>query len=212
MLFIFVAVFDTMTLNEYHDRLKVALSKFQTDRRKACTIIALDGLAMLKARVQDDGEKADGSSFKEYSTNDLPAWYYLGKSRGEQLAGGSKTYTRSGYSPPFKKMVARQAKAGKGFAHQGWSYKEWREANNLQTDHKDFSFTGKMWKNIKIKLVRSRTGELQYYIGPNAPDEKQKLEWNEAQQGEILALSTSEQNKLASRYEDFVHDYFNKHI
>lgn len=200
-----------MTLEQFHNRIRTALVEYKSARRKLYTAIALDSLAAIKKRVQDKGENAQGQTYEPYSTNDLPAWYYLGKSRGEQLAGGGRTYSGSGYSVPFKKMVKQQSKAGKGFSKQGWSYKEWREANNLQTEHKDFSFTGKMWKNVKVALSKGDS-EVTYRIAPTGTDEIQKMEWNEDQQGEILALSDSEKESAELRAEILIHRFFDSRL
>lgn len=198
-----------MDLTAYQIQLEKGLQAYKAARSKASVAIGLDGLAMIKKRVVTDGKNPDGAAYDEYSDNPLPAWYFKGKSRAEQLAGGEKTYTNSGFSPPYKKMVEQKLKEGaQSFHGLGWSYEEWREANNLQTDFKDFSFTGKMWKNIRV-ILKVNTGKgVIVRIAPTDPDSIQKLEWVEERDGKVLDFSDAEVRRLGELFKGQVLKFY----
>lgn len=198
-----------MDLTAYQAELERGLKSYQAARSKASVAIALDGLAMIKKRVVTDGNKPEGGSYEDYSDNALPAWYFQGKSRAEQLAGGAKTYKNSGNSPPFNKLLKQKLKEGaQSFRGIGWSYKEWRDANNLQTDHKDFSFTGKMWKNTRVIIKSITTKGAVVTIAPTDPDSIQKLEWVEERDGKVLDFSKSEIDKLGQLFKGQVLKFY----
>jgi hypothetical protein len=88
-----------------------------------------DAAALIENRIVDKGEKADGSALTPYSTKPAPAFYYFGRSR-----------TNAG-----EKAVQKKAKA-----KQPISYREFREINGLNTDHKSLEFTGEMWQGFGV--------------------------------------------------------------
>jgi hypothetical protein len=71
-------------------------------------------------------------------------------------------------------------------------YKEFRQLNDLQTGFVDFSFSGRMWANIKIKSDQSEHNSGIVRIGATTEEDNKKLEGNTKRRGDILKLSKSE--------------------
>lgn len=69
--------------------------------------------------------------------------------------------------------------------------------NNLQTGFVDFSFSNRMWNNIKvvIDLMQARQGQVT--IKATTPEDNAKLEGNTKRRGDILMISKSEEQQLA---------------
>ncbi|MDQ3048839.1 MAG: hypothetical protein M3R27_14910 [Bacteroidota bacterium] len=91
--------------------------------------VCMNSFALIKDRIINEGTKASGASLGSYSENELPLFFYSGKSLN---SGGEKA-------------LAKAKKEQKGL-----SYKDFREANNRPTDHKTFSFSGQMWADIGV--------------------------------------------------------------
>lgn len=101
-----------------------------------------DIAALVENRIVDKGEKADGGSLTPYSTKPVPAFFYFGRSRNNT----------------GEKAVRRKAKD-----KQPISYKEFRQVNGLNTDHKNLEFTGEMWQGfgpVSVRILRPGVAEV----------------------------------------------------
>lgn len=96
-------------------------------------IAGADLAALIKNRVVQTGRNAEGQAFSPYSEKQVPAYLYYGKSRSAQ--GENRV----------------RAKAKK---REGVSYREFRELNNLNTDKKNFEFTGEMWRGVEVQETK----------------------------------------------------------
>ena len=80
------------------------------------------------------------------------------------------------------------------------SYAEWRKANNLRTDKKDFTFTGEMMRSIRPREVSYGGGVVSMEIGSTDKKNQQKIEWLTQQQGELLLLSRDEEKEMTDAF------------
>jgi hypothetical protein len=175
-----------------------AATILEKTRKDDLMIIAKDTMALVKSRVINRGESASGSKFKPYSKAVVPVTLYKNKE-----ARGAKSYDN------LYKAVTGSARGSKRKGQPtkglgGWfaSYKDWREINRLQTDHKDFSFTSRMWKSVQPILIKSDQLETVIEIKSNTPKENNKLRWNSEQEGiSLLAANTDEEKKVRKAYE-----------
>lgn len=151
---------------------------YDIQRRAAMDATAL-GTSDLKSRLQLRGEKSDGSQFKPYSQAKVPRWYFRNRSR-----------TGSG------KAMDKLKKQKKWFV----SYADWRKANNLRTDKKDFTFTGEMMRSIRPREVSVGGGVVSMEIGSTDKKNAQKIEWLTQQQGELLNLSKAEESDMTDEF------------
>lgn len=102
--------------------------------------LALNAYALIKDRIQNEGLTGES-----YSTNEIPLFFRKG---GKTIAPFSNAKNKAGENF-FLKKVKTNAKLPKN-EQEGISYKEWREANNLQSNHVDLKFTGETWKDIGV--------------------------------------------------------------
>ncbi len=160
---------------------KTATSAVGNSQKRASLIASLDGTALIKSRIQLKGEKADGSDFSKYSTAEVPTFFFAGRSR----TGSEAAYER------LKKKKGSFA-----------SYQDWREANNLQTKHKDFTFSGRMMTNIKPVVLESSITKTIVEINAINADERQKVKWLTEQQGNFLIPSKKELQFMSDTYND----------
>lgn len=74
----------------------------------------------------------------------------------------------------------------------------------------DFSFTARMWDNIKLVSPKEELNEGIAVIKGTTSFEQNKLNWNTEKKGEILALSEKEKEKLVRLYEQGILNMFRK--
>lgn len=167
---------------------KMAQAMVGDVQKKAALRTSFNALAIIKKRVQREGTKEDGSKFKDYSTTPLPLFFYNGRSRTGSDAANKK----------LEKVAKGQAKEGqKGYYA---SYSQWRQANNLQVAHKDFTFSGRMWSNIKPVMSDQKDGIVTVAINAVEDEAKKKLKYVSDRDGAILRLSKEEVALLSDQY------------
>lgn len=74
----------------------------------------------------------------------------------------------------------------------------------------DFSFTARMWNNIKLISPKNELDEGIAVIKASTGFEQDKLNWNTENKGEILALSEKEKQSLVRTYEQGILNMFRK--
>ena len=168
-----------MTISEIIDRLDRAEREISDGLRDALTIHGGDLCAAVITRVIQMGRDADGDSFSPYSTKPIPAFFYFGRhlnQRGEAA-------------------VRKAAKSGKGL-----SYRDFRDANNRPTNHKNFSFSQQMWNGFGVKSVQpAGSGLWSLTIGGTTPVSEQRIRWNSEREGKsIIAPDAQEIAELKS--------------
>lgn len=130
-----------------------------------------DLAALIKNRVVQTGKNAEGQSFSPYSEKEVPAYLYYGKSRSSQ---------------------AEQRVRAKAKKREGVSYREFRNLNNLNTDIKNFEFTGEMWRGVEVQ--ETKQGQVSVVvIAGGSQAVKDKLRYaTEAERINILKPSKQE--------------------
>ena len=142
----------------------------------AIAVAGADLCADIAQRVINSGEKAEGGKFTPYSTKDVPAFWYMGRSLN---AGGEA-----------KVKAAAKKK-------QGVSYKQFREFNNRPTNFKNFSFSQEMWQGFGVKKVEANGGTYTLVIGGKTPESEEKIAWMSAQEKvSIIAPNEEEKQRL----------------
>ena len=154
-----------------------------TAMNKAALEASLDGLGLIKTRVINKGEDHKGGKFKAYSDKPLPKFFFTGRSK------------------PGSDVAERKIEKGKGFPA---SYKDWREANNLQTKFKDFKFTGRMWTSIVPKVIRQEPTKTTVEINATSEEERKKVQWMTEQQGNFLLPNPAELKEMGETYKDIL--------
>lgn len=139
--------------------------------------MGFDLAAIVKKRVVEKGKTAEGDSFTPYSSKQLPAWFFKGRSRNN-----------SGES-----AVTALAKQG-----ERMSYKDFRRVNGLQSGVKNFEFTGEMWRGVAVEVAEGGTAATFTIRGGTATSED-RLKWHSDREDTNLLAPSPEEITLASR-------------
>jgi hypothetical protein len=164
-------------ISEYITRLKIAEQQILDGLVKISEEVALDFKALSVRNVQENG-------VGEYSKNKLPYFYFLGADKTKSNAG-IKFIADVGKDPKKKK--------------EGLTWAELRDAEGLQTDHVDLTFTGEMFRNLKILGTNvQKGGRVITLLGTDHPETINKLKWNAERYGDFLTISTSDRATIKS--------------
>jgi hypothetical protein len=167
-----------------------------------------DALGLIKQRVQEKGETIDGGKFPPYSTKPM----LIGSKSFVQQAAASSLLG----SKPKRKELEWRTVGGHRLAILEGGYKKLRELQGRQTGFVDFTMTGRMLGNAKVKgdvKVTSDQPELNsgvVTIKATQELEKKKLSGLTERKGEILALSKKEITQLTGYYEKWVSEIVKK--
>jgi hypothetical protein len=150
-------------------------------------VVAAEGAnlcADIADRVINKGVSADGTQFSAYSTKEVAAFRYLGRSLN---AGGEA------------KIKAAAKK------REGVSYREFRDYNNRETAFKNFSFTNEMWRGLGVKKATFTGGSYILVIGGKTKASEDKIDWMEGQEGKsIIEPNGIELNRLAKAISAYI--------
>lgn len=180
-----------MTIREFANRLSLIKNDLIKNRANEAFLIAKEALALVRRRVQNEGEKSDGTQFGDYSTEPLPAYFFFGKSLN---ASGAKA-------------VQKAAKSGKGI-----SYKDFRRANNRPTDKIDLTFSGAMWREMEVTIIANDTEKTTAAVTPRTERSKKVAGYNSERYGDILRLSKTEIGMLNAANLERVKKSFRKFL
>jgi len=130
---------------------------------------ANDTVVLVKNRVLNQKTKADGSSTGRYSTTPVPKYFLYGRSTSQ----GAEKKVRASKNP-----------------YESYSFL--RSANNLQTEAKDYSFSGRMWAETGVVSESSTDSSIEVVIGGQSPYAQRLLLLN-AERDDVHLLELSQQ-------------------
>lgn len=167
---------------------------------EALQIIALDAFAIVVNRIHQDGLPG-----RQYSANELPTYYFEGK---ELNAGGRALLNRKDKKAMRKGIRYLGGKVRKNDSvdreSDGISYRDWRIANGLQVAHVDLSFTGNMFRSMKLIKVAKMGDDYIVSMYSDNPETNTKLKANARRYGLFLALTNNEKRQLANRFKEMI--------
>lgn len=179
-----------MSINEFVSRLNGTIRDIENDRSSTAVKITLDSLALVKRRVINTGKDSEGGSFGRYSKAVVPFFYYYGKETNRS-----------------NKQAVEDLKKKYGFFA---SYRDWRDVNNLQTEFINFSFTNRMWNSLVPVVLVDNKDRSVVGIQAKTSNEEDKVKFQNARFGDILALSKDERDLLKQINEQRILDAFEK--
>lgn len=186
-----------MKANELGNKIKQFNELLVLEMPRINETVALNAFALVRNRINNTGTLGNGNSMGGYSTTELPAFFFNGKS-----------LNNSG-----DKFVEKAKKSGEKI-----SYKEFREANNRPTDHVTLNFSGDMWKDIGVVKEYVTGTKIVTVIGAKNTKVRSKsglttdtiMEGHNAHYGDFLEVSNDEENKLATTYDALLQDLIDK--
>lgn len=152
--------------------IKQALTK---NRANEALLVGRESLALIRRRIQNTGKDALETRLGDYSTTDIPAWFFRGKSVN---ASG-----KAGVEKAIK-------------ANEKISYSDFRRFNNRETKFVDLTFTGAMWREMAATITINTADRTNVSIQPTTPRSSKVLGYNVNKYGRILDNTTSEINML----------------
>jgi hypothetical protein len=141
----------------------------------ALRVAGADLVALITNRVVQRGEDANGAKFSPYSRNTVAAWRFWGKSRTQAAEAKVRALAR---------------------ARGALSYEEFRRINNLNTNIKNFEFTGEMWRKFGVIANTSDGQRFRISLGGTTPAAQRKMDDNSDREG-ISIIEANEQEEAA---------------
>lgn len=159
---------------------------------------ANDTLALVKNRVINSGENEIGGKFSDnkgrtaYSDNPVPVFFFSNKpTRGDN-----------------KKKVAKLRKRKGNMA----SYADWREVNNLKTEHVNFQFTGEMWQGMSVILYGTPDGMLHAEFGSIDKSVSDKIDYNHLRYSGFTNPNENEMAACTYLYSKRLNDFMKRNF
>lgn len=126
------------------------------------------------ARVISERNIIDKGFGEDYSTNEVPAFFFLGK----ELNAQGKTFVK-------KKIKEKE----------GLNWSAFKEAQGLPTDHVTLSYTNEMWRGIVVLRVNVSGSKFVAILGHNNSAGKEKMGWNNKRYGDFIMKSLSKEDR-----------------
>lgn len=164
-----------MKLDDFIKRINETQNAIQREAERKVLEAGADLAALVINRVIQTGKDSNGNQFTPYSNVPVPAFFYFNRSR----TGSAESAIR--------------AKAKK---RESVSYSDFRRINNLNTNIKNFEFTGAMWRSFRPLSVQVTGGVYRVTIGVSNATEAQKLEWLSEQEGKSIVKPTADELDL----------------
>lgn len=183
--------------NQFKQKLDAFSKVLVTEMPRINESVAINAYALVKDRVINEGQDGKGKDLGGYSTNELPTFFYNGKSLN---SGGEKA-------------IAKAKKEKKGL-----SYKDFRAANNLQTDHVSLSFTGQMWNDVGVVKQLVEGNKIVTVVGAkntknrNGKTTDDLLEYNADRFGDFLTVNIEEEKRLTHTYDVMLQQLIDKNF
>ncbi len=186
-----------MKPSEFNDKLNAFTKALIIEMPRINESVAMNAYGMVKDRVINEGQIGTGKDLGAYSTNELPTFFFKGKSLNQ---GGEKAITKANKE------------------NKGLSYKDWRNANSLETDHISTSFTGQMWKDIGVTKQLVEGNKIITTVGAkNTKNRDGKttddiLGFNAERYGDLLTVNQTEEKLIAHTYDVMLQQLIDKNF
>ena len=167
------------TIKELRESLASARKEIEAQLPKIVSEMAHSAKVLAEKNIINDGFGA------EYSKNEVPAFFFLGK----ELNNSGKAF------------IQKKIKNG-----EGMNWMALREAQGLPSDHVTLSYSNEMWRGILVLNVEKSGTKFLAMLGSTTISGKDKMAWNYERFGDfiIMALGLKENEFLAEQAIDDV--------
>ena len=117
------------SIESFKLRLLAARSELLAALEPEALKAAADIAAQVENRIVSTGTDSKGQKLSPYSTKQVPAFFFLGRSRNKRA----------------ETAIQKKVKAKSGV-----SYSEFRQINGLNISNKNLEFTGEMWQGFGV--------------------------------------------------------------
>ena len=182
-----------MNLDELRQGIRKAQDQIISALQSEGATAGADAAALIENRIVSKGERNDGQKFSPYSTKPVAAFRYYGRSRN---AAGEAA-------------VKRAAKEKRGV-----SYSDFRRLNGLNTNVKNFQFTGEMFQGFGVKSVQVVSfGVVEVVIGGKNSRSNLLLDaHSKRENSELTEPSKTEIDQITKAIQERIKRIVNKNI
>jgi hypothetical protein len=138
---------------------------------------ALNTKALVVKRVQENG-------LGQYSERDMPSFLFFDGSEPDP----NKTKSNAGI-----KFIKDSYKK-----RDNINWADIRDAEGLQTDHVDLTFTGEMFRDLNVIGVNVQAHRVTAILGCSRKETQDKLRWNVERYGNFMQPTKDETDKIVS--------------
>jgi hypothetical protein len=140
-------------------------------------------------RIQDQG-------LGKYSDKGIPAFLYMDENGEPRM---DKTKSNAGINYIKKRAKEKGSKI---------TWADIRDAEGLQTNHVDLTFTGEMFRDLHIIGTNVQGGRVTTILGASRSETIKKLQWNVDRYGSFLQPTADERRKIVA----IIHKRINQKI
>jgi hypothetical protein len=202
-----------LNLNDFNSKVDAMLNDLPGAMTKVNVLMAQTAIPLIRKRLSDRGQTAEGKSLGTYSDRPMSALFFIGRGLG---SGADK-------------KVHDYANKNEGKI----SYKKYRELNNRPTDHVRLSFSGETLDDIGVlsstvngNVVKTVVGSLERHSKDVVNKKGKKIgtkttgdvldelntRYGRALDTELLDLSKNEQADLVAIYESRLQKFLNEYF
>jgi hypothetical protein len=198
-----------MTIEEADEQLTRLIAAIEGAMPDIVQEVGISTVSVVTARIMEEGLPG-----KKYSENKLPPFYFYDK----ELNAGGRNLLKESDSKALRAALRSVGTVKKNSRvdnkdTDGISYKEWRNANGLQTEVVDLTFTGFMLKSLK-KVEAKQLGPYKWLalVSPIDKESAIKLELNYKRYGDFLTPTEKEEKDALDIVEgkilDIIYKFF----
>lgn len=195
-----------MDLKEYNKRLDGVIADLQSGAHAELVVqMANNAIAAIKWRIINTGEDDKGQKMQAYSSKPMLA------GRGGMTTTAYGRIAGSKQKRKELKWVTVQGNRGNVRLFElPQGYKQFRELHGRQTQHVDYTFTGRLWSNIRLIRHENVSGGYKAVVSAATPEDKKKLEGLGAKRGKVLSLAPFEVTYIMGIYNKGILQIFRK--
>lgn len=192
-----------MTIEELNTNLANVIADLQGEPYANVMVqIASDALYLIKDRVINRGESTTGRKMRPYSVSPLKR-----QKKDMTLSAYNKI---AGSKQKRSQLSWVTEPDGQVFFILPRGYKQFRELHGRQTRHVDYTFTGRMWNNIKLQPDKSNLKGGKAVIGASTPEERHKIANNIELRGIFLKPTQPDIEVLKQTFSNGIMNIFKK--
>ena len=169
-----------MLIDEYIKKLETAEQSILQEFVPIAEEAALNTKALVVKQIQEEG-------VGKYSTKGVPAYLYLDENGEPKL---ERTKSNAGIN-----FIKKRAKEDK---KKMLTWADLRDAEGLQTNFVDLTFTGEMFRDLHIIGTNIQQGRITTILGASRKETQDKLKWSVARYGNILQPNQEEKARIVA--------------